>query len=165
MKRFLLFVLCALLLAWSAVAQTSREELRSHIELTAGNYVNYPNPTGHLTPAPKGYEPFYISHYGRHGARYMTGDRPYRRLTAQLDSAYRTGLLTKHGKDVRERIVIAAADARGRAGALTPLGAKQHKAIAKRMYDNYPELMSQPLKVTANSSQTLRVVHSMEAFC
>ena len=165
MKRILLFVLCALLLAWSAVAQTSREELRTHIELAAGNYVNYPTPTGHLTPAPKGYEPFYISHYGRHGARYMTGDKQYRRLTSQLDSAYRTGLLTEYGKNVRQRIILAATDARGRAGSLTPLGAKQHKAIAKRMYDNYPGLMSQPLKVTANSSQTRRVVHSMEAFC
>ena len=23
-----------------------------------------------LTPAPKGYDPFYLSHYGRHGSRY-----------------------------------------------------------------------------------------------
>ena len=165
MKRIGLFLIGLLLLVWSAGAQTSREELLSHIELTAGNYANYPIPTGHVTPAPKGYEPFYISHYGRHGARYMTGDKQYNRLTAQLDSAHRIGLLTPYGEDVRQRIILAAADAKGRAGSLTPLGARQHKAIARRMFDNYPELMTQPLKVTANSSNSRRVIHSMENFC
>ena len=51
MKRVLFYV--CLLLALPAAAQTSREELLSHLELTAGNYVNYPLPTGRLTPAPK----------------------------------------------------------------------------------------------------------------
>ena len=85
-------------LEWTAGAQTTREELLSHIELTAGNYANYPVPTGHLTPAPEGYEPFYISHYGRHGSRYMTSDKVYRRLRKQLDSARTLGILTPYGK-------------------------------------------------------------------
>ena len=165
MKQFRFVLLCLLLLGWSASAQTSREELLSHIELTAANYANYPNPTGHITPAPKGYEPFYISHYGRHGARYQTSDKAFKRLQQQLDTALSIGLLTEYGKDVRNRITLAAADARGRAGSLTQLGARQHKAIAKRMYDNYPSLMSRPLKVTANASTSRRVIHSMENFC
>ena len=163
MKRIL--ILLCLLLGWSALAQTSREELLSHLELTAGNYVNYPLPTGHLTPAPKGYEPFYISHYGRHGARYMTGDKQYRRLCKQLDSALKLGILTEYGKDVRHRVMLAAADARGRAGKLTELGAKQHKAIARRMYGNYEALLREPLTVRAMSSTSGRVMRSMENFC
>ena len=163
MKRIL--ILLCLLLGWSALAQTSREELLSHLELTAGNYVNYPLPTGRLTPAPKGYEPFYISHYGRHGARYMTGDKQYRRLCKQLDSALKLGILTEYGKDVRHRVMLAAADARGRAGKLTELGAKQHKAIARRMYGNYEALLSEPLTVRAMSSTSGRVMRSMENFC
>lgn len=165
MKQFRFILLCLLLLGWSAGAQTSREELLSHIEFTAGNYANYPNPTGHITPAPKGYEPFYISHYGRHGARYQTSDKAYKRLQHQLDTALSLGLLTEYGKDVRNRITLAAADAKGRAGSLTQLGARQHKAIAKRMYDNYPTLMTKPLAVTANASTSRRVIHSMENFC
>ena len=54
MKRFGLALLGLLVLGWTADAQTSREELLSHMELTAGNYANYPLPTGHLTPAPAG---------------------------------------------------------------------------------------------------------------
>lgn len=165
MKQFRFLLLCLLLLGWNASAQTSREELLSHIELTAGNYANYPAPTGHLTPAPAGYEPFYISHYGRHGARYMTSDKAYKRLQHQLDTALSLGLLTEYGKNVRSRIILAATDAKGRAGSLTALGARQHKAIARRMFDNYPSLLSQPLTVTANSSTSRRVVHSMENFC
>jgi hypothetical protein len=164
MKRFHLVLLCLLALGWSAGAQTSREELLSHMELTAGNYANYPTPTGHLTPAPEGYEPFYISHYGRHGARYMTSDKHYRRLRHQLDSSRSLGLLTEYGKDVRHRLKKAEADAKDRAGELTPLGARQHKAIARRMFDNYPALLSRPLQVTANASNSRRVMLSMANF-
>jgi hypothetical protein len=165
MKHFKLCLLCLLLLGWAASAQTSREELLSRMELTAGNYASYPLPTGHLTPAPKGYEPFYISHYGRHGSRYMTSDKHYKRLRHQLDTALELGILTEYGKDVRNRLILAATDAKGRAGLLTELGARQHKAIARRMFDNYPSLMSQPLEIVANASTSKRVINSMENFC
>lgn len=154
-----------LLIAWTASAQTSREELLSHIELTAGNYADYPLPTGSVTPAPDGYEPFYISHYGRHGARYMTSDKAYRRLRQQLDSASHLGILTEYGKDVSRRINIAAADAWRRDGDLTELGARQHRGIARRMFDNYPSLLSQPLQIVANASTSIRVILSMANFC
>ena len=165
MNRLKIILFCLLALALQARAQTSREELLSHMELTAGNYANYPFPSGRLTPAPAGYEPFYISHYGRHGSRYMTSDGHYRRLKSQLDSARKLGILTEYGRDVRHRIREAAADAKNRAGELTELGARQHRAIARRMYDNYPSLLSQPLRVQANSSNSRRVMLSMANFC
>ena len=165
MSKIRFALLSLLLIGFAAVAQTSREELLSRMDLTAGNYANYLAPTGHLTPAPAGYEPFYISHYGRHGARYMTSDKHYKRLCKQLDSAKALGLLTEYGKDVRNRITIAAADAKGREGSLTPLGGRQHKAIAKRMYSNYESLLGQPLTVYANASTSRRVIRSMENFC
>ncbi|MBO6096487.1 MAG: hypothetical protein J6P56_04125 [Bacteroidales bacterium] len=165
MKHLRLFLLCLLLLGWGASAQTTREELLSNMPLTAGNYAAYPAPTGHITPAPAGYEPFYISHYGRHGSRYMTSDKAYKRLNKQLDSALTLGLLTEYGKDVRNRIILATRDAKGRAGTLTTLGARQHKAIARRMFDNYPSLMQEPLTVTANATTSGRVIKSMENFC
>ena len=167
MRYFKFALLCLLLLGWSAGAgaQTSREELLANMDLAAGNYANYPTPTALPTPAPEGYEPFYISHYGRHGARYMTSDKNYRRVRAALDSARTLGILTDYGKDVRKRIKIAAADAKDRGGELTTLGARQHKAIARRMYDNYPTLLSQPLSVFANASNSRRVMLSMANFC
>ena len=32
---------------------------------------------GTMSPAPKGYKPFYISHYGRHGSRYAWNPDTY----------------------------------------------------------------------------------------
>ena len=164
MNKLRICLLCLLAFGLRAQAQTSREELLSHMDLTAGNYANYPVPTALPTPAPDGYEPFYISHYGRHGARYMTSDKHYRRLRHQLDTARSLGLLTDYGRDVRHRIKDAAADAKDRAGELTALGARQHRAIARRMYDNYPSLMSRPLSVFANPSDSKRVMLSMANF-
>ena len=68
-----IFTLLALLLwASTTLAQTSREEVMADIDRAGGVYYGYPTPSSAVyTPAPKGYEPFYISHYGRHGSRYM----------------------------------------------------------------------------------------------
>ena len=146
-------------------AQTSMTELRAHLDLATGNYCNYPSPSGHITPAPTGYEPFYVTHYGRHGARYMTGDKEYKYTIGRMDTAQTLGLLTAYGKEVLQRLNIAAANAHHRAGDLTQLGARQHRAIAHRLMVNYPSLMSQPLHVKANSSTVRRCMLSMANFC
>ena len=129
--RILLLCLAALLCA-GLQAQTTRSELRAHVDLASGNYANYPQPTGNLTPAPPGYEPFYISHYGRHGARYMTNDNHYNYVIAKMDTAAMNGILTDYGRDVLRRVNIAAADAKGRACDLTALGARQHRNVDHR---------------------------------
>ncbi|MBQ9712610.1 MAG: histidine-type phosphatase [Bacteroidales bacterium] len=160
------FVLCSVFLACLTVgAQVDRTELRAHPDLATGNYCNYPQPVGNLTPAPSGYEPFYITHYGRHGARYMTNDRPYRYIIPKLDTASMMGILSPFGEDVLRRLRIAEENARGRAGDLTDLGRKQHRAIAFRMYRNFPSLLGDKVEVVANSSTTRRVMLSMASFC
>ena len=166
-KRLLItlsIIICPLSICL-ALAQTSRTELRAHLDLASGNYCNYPNPTGHVTPAPDGYEPFYVSHYGRHGARYMTDNKPYEYAIAKMDTAKTLGLLTPYGEDVLQRLNIAYADAKMRAGDLTPLGGRQHRAIAHRLCVNYPSLMSQAITVKANSSTVRRCMLSMANFC
>ena len=162
-KLTLIFAGC--LMAAPMQAQTSRAELLAHLDLTAGNYCNYPNPTGHTTPAPEGYEPFYVSHYGRHGARYMTGDDAYKYTIGKMDTAQTRGWLTDYGQEVLVRLKQAAADADHRAGDLTQLGGRQHRAIAHRLCRNYPELLMQPVHVKANSSTVRRCMLSMANFC
>ena len=146
-------------------AQTSRAELLAHPELATGNYCNYPEPTGHITPPPEGYVPFYVSHYGRHGARYMTDDDHYKYVIGKMDSAQACGRLTDRGKEVLQLLKVAAEDARRRDGDLTMLGGRQHRAIAHRLCRNYPELLMQPVNVKANSSTVRRCMLSMANFC
>jgi hypothetical protein len=57
-----IFLLCA---AIGLQAQTAYEEIMKDIHKSAGYHYAYPGPSqAHLTPAPVGKKPFYLSHYG-----------------------------------------------------------------------------------------------------
>ena len=168
MNKTSLTIICFLMgwvMAFLIHAQTSRAELLAHMELATGNYCNYPNPSGNVTQPPGGYEPFYVSHYGRHGARYMTSDSHYKYVVGKLDTAQMRGWLTDKGEEVLLRVRKAAADAWHRDGDLTRLGALQHQGIAHRLASNYPTLFMQPVDVKANSSTVRRCMLSMANFC
>ncbi len=155
-----------LLLSVGAGAQTTKSALLKDLNKTAGAYYAYPGPTQKkLTPAPAGYEPFYISHYGRHGSRYLGENDAYEYAIHVLDSAAQKGSLTPRGQAVLEKLQIAYADAYKRDGDLSKLGARQHREIARRMYERYPSLLDQPLKVDARSSTVGRCMISMFNFC
>lgn len=160
------FMMAALLLVTTASAQTSKKEIFNDIYRTGSNYFAYPGPsTKPLTKAPAGYVPFYISHYGRHGSRYMSNNEYYVSAIQKLDSAQQQGILTAKGEEVLEKLRIGYADAWHRDGDLTSLGARQHQGIAHRMFERFPELLSQPLKIDAKSSTSRRCMLSMFNFC
>ena len=50
------------------------------------------------TPAPKGYKPFYISHLSRHGSRWHSSFKSYRKPLEILVAADKAGELTELGK-------------------------------------------------------------------
>lgn len=164
-RLFILLVLVAVS-ASTASAQTSREEIMSDINRSGGVYYGYTAPTAKYTPAPKGYEPFYISHYGRHGSRYIVKDVQYDYTVEVLNKAHADGKLTPLGEDVRNRVLKVYAVAQRRGGELTQKGARQHEEIATRMVQNFPELFKQKgLKVEVLSSVFPRCLMSMAAFC
>lgn len=166
MKTKLLLIPALLLLTLGAAAQTSQKEIYKDLNRAGANYFIYPGPSQKaLTPAPAGYEPFYISHYGRHGSRFMTENTPYEYAIHMLDSAAKLGLLTPKGAEVLEKLQAGYAQAWNRDGDLTALGGRQHREIAHRMYDRFPTLLTQPLKVDARSSTVGRCMISMFYFC
>ena len=165
MKTKLLIPLL-LVLSVGAAAQTSRKEMLRDINRTGANYFVYPGPSQKaLTPAPEGYEPFYISHYGRHGSRYMEDNGNYTYAIWALDTAAQLGILKPKGVEVLGILQKGYADACNRDGDLTALGGRQHREIAHRMYDRFPSLLSRPLKVDARSSTAGRCMISMFYFC
>ena len=105
MKRLLLIALLVWAAAFRAGAQMTDiyEQLKAHPEYLDG--TDYLCPTGPavLTKAPKGYKPFYISHYGRHGARYAWQSDLYDRLNEVLSSAAEEGNLTPLGQSYKQR--------------------------------------------------------------
>jgi len=165
MRKLLLATLSLLLCIAGASAQTSKEELSADWNKLGGLYYAYPGPQSVQTPAPKGYKPFYISHFGRHGSRWIINPQTYTGTYAILKNADSLGVLTELGKTVLERVRIATDDADHRHGDLSPLGYRQHQEIAERMYNSFPEVFKAGKKVTANATKVSRVDISMFAFC
>ncbi len=130
----------------------------------ASTYYAYPYPEQLLpilTPAPQGYEPFHIEHYGRHGSRWLIGKYMYSRPVATLEIAERNGKLTPRGKELLAQLREIETASRGRDGELTPKGARQHRGIANRMYNNFPEVFADSAFVTARSTPVVRCIRSM----
>lgn len=147
-------------------AQTTKEEVLSDLNRTGGVYYAYPVSESMNTPAPKGYKPFYISHYGRHGSRYLISDNDYIRVSDLLHKAKDSGAVTPLGEDVMHRVDSLLIETRKRGGDLTPLGVRQHRGIAERMAVAYPEVFAgKDKKISARSTLVVRCVLSMAAFC
>ena len=115
------------------------------------------------TPAPRGFKPFYISHYGRHGSRSHSTDEPYVLLKDCLEAAAREGIITASGDSLLAcaRQMIRLHD--GMEGRLTPRGAREHEMLARRMYGRYPQVFRHG-EVHAISSDVPRCLVSMAAF-
>ena len=145
--------------------QASKEEMLANPNTLGGVYYAYPTPSKAPTAAPKGYKPFYISHLGRHGSRYLIADKDYQRTLAVFDKAAEEGKLTALGEDVRARIQRIYADAEGLGGELTPVGVRQQRGIAERMFRHYPEVFKGRPDMTARSTIVPRCILTMDAFC
>lgn len=145
-------------------AQTTFEEISADLNKAGGVYLAYPKVETKQTPAPKGYKPFYVSHYGRHGSRYLLGDRDYNWIIKLMEKAETVNGLTPLGHDVLKRLNLVWEEAQGRAGDLTPLGVRQHQGIAERMSKNFPEVFRGQRKVSARSTVVYRCAMSMVAF-
>ncbi|GBU08800.1 multiple inositol polyphosphate histidine phosphatase 1 [Bacteroidales bacterium] len=156
---FLSFGKCCL------IAQTTKQELFDNLDKMAGVYYAYPsNEIVDQTVAPKGYEPFYISHFGRHGSRYLINDSDYKWILDLFRDADGQNALTDLGVDVLARIEKIWIEAQGRGGDLSPLGLHQQRGIAERMYRSYPEVFSDGVEISARSTLVVRCVLSMDGF-
>ena len=135
--------------------------LAAQYEKLGGVYYAYPVTKSETAPPPEGYQPFYISHYGRHGSRWLPTEERYEWVNRQLSDPKR---LTKLGRSVRQRMAKVWKNAQGHGGLLTPLGGRQHRAIARRMYQAFPQLFTAEARLTAHSSTMTRCKTSMENF-
>ena len=155
------------LLFISLHAQTTREDFFKNINNAGGLYSPYLYSRQAPTPAPKGYVPFYISHYGRHGSRWVLSSACYITPNNILGDADKAGKLTALGKSLYERMKTAAGDAADRYGDLSPLGVVEHKAIAERMFRSFPEIFSakdgRTCVIHSRSTQVPRCILSMAA--
>jgi len=117
------------------------------------------------TPAPTGYTPFYISHYGRHGSRSNWGSGDYDQLIAILTSAKTAGVLTPAGDTLLEKTKQVRNSYNTMDGRLTDRGEREHARMAERMYKRYPSVFDVPSpRVISIGSLVPRCLISMAAF-
>lgn len=115
-----------------------------------------------IEPAPEGYEPFYVSHFGRHGDRYCTSEYEY--LFKGFSEAEKAGLLTKEGEAFWARYKKHYEKVKDCKGNLNEVGKEQHRTIAAHLYQRFPSVFEGPTHVEAVSTESARVIMSMWSF-
>ena len=147
---------------------SAKEEITANVFLSGSNYLDYDRQlsTKPLTPSPKNYEPYYMSHYGRHGSRWLISDGNYSRPISTLKIAKEQGKLTPLGLKTLETLEAIYKTSTKRLGDLTTVGERQHHGIGKRMTQNFPEIFkSKNVKIDARSTTVNRCILSMIAEC
>lgn len=170
MRRFFTVSLCLAIAVFSpfhcpAAKLSPLEYIEKDNQYASCNAEIYSGCSDPLTAAPKGYEPFYISHYGRHGSRTDHRSDQYAYLIAILENAQKAGVLTKEGQELLDetREVVKVHD--GMDGHLTRLGEAEHKALGRKMYTDFPEVFKNgSKKVRVKSSTITRSMVSMSCF-
>jgi len=161
MKKLLLFAGMMAIMVF-AYADTL-DDVKANPCITASNHYAYPDKNlPKLTPAPKGYEPVYMAHYGRHGSRWLCERPEYDRPVAALEGIDKAGKLSPLGKETLATLKKIQKHAHNHWGELTEIGAEQHQGIGRRMTQNFPEIFSgEGKRVEAVSSIVNRCVLSM----
>ena len=158
MRGVLAVVLCLFLSACTQDRQTPPAAAPADGK---GVYANYDFHAQVIDePAPQDYEPFYITHYGRHGARHINREWEYDAVATVLGEAS----LTPFGQEIKAEFDRIYPHVKGRATDLTLLGREQHRHLARRMYEAWPEVFRGRCHVEAVSSDIPRCILSMNAF-
>lgn len=165
-KTIALSAICVFCALTASAQQTpALEQIKANPKKAYGNDCPYPFDNAQLTAAPKGYKPFYISHYARHGSRYYWNEKLYNQLDTLLTAAHDKNLLTAEGEKFYKNFMECKDELVTGVSELTQLGWEQHQKIARIMYNNFPEVFKDGGDVYAISSLVGRCVLSMSAFC
>ena len=182
MTKRLTAIMMTAVMAMTITAQTAREEIDANKYLAGSNYLDYDRlfTPQTLTPAPKGYTPFYMSHYGRHGSRWLINKDSYTSVVEPMRKAKQHDKLTERGEEVlsllESFVKLPApnypaldgqyAGAQLRLGDLTTVGERQHHGIGRRMTENFPEIFkAKDVAIDARSTVVVRCILSMVAEC
>ena len=164
--RFSVFSISFLLIAdIFSFADLSGENLKDvDLNKAGSQYLAYPVNSENapiLSPNPEGYYPFHMEHYGRHGSRWRLKEKDYEEAYSHFLKAEEQGKLTPKGKEVALILKTLKEDSKKKTGELTELGHRQHRQIARRMAENYPELFTDSTLVDAKSTVIIRCILSM----
>lgn len=166
MRRIAATVSAALLcISLNAQQRDGFEEIRQDPWKAGNVFYMYDHDVPAPAAAPNGYKPFYISHYGRHGARSHSSEKDFDNILGILRTAGERGQLTETGKKCLADYEKVYPIIHGRSSDLTGHGVTQQHKIAHNMYRRYRRAFRGDAKIEANSTQVPRVILTMNAFC
>ena len=112
--------------------------------------------------APLGYRPFYVSHYGRHGSRYLLNEEEF----AAVDLlSQKKDALTADGLALLADLEAIKQAHEGKLGILSEKGSSQHYGIGRRMAKSLRRLFrSRNRQIRCISTQMPRCIQSMANF-
>ena len=115
-----------------AQGSSAIDQLKADPRKAYGTDYPYEFATVTLTKAPRGYKPFYISHYGRHGSRYYWNAFLYREMDSLLTTAHRKQQLTAEGEKFYQKFKVAKDELETGVSELTDLGWEQSENRSAR---------------------------------
>lgn len=129
----------------------------------AGSSSPYPTVDPLLRAVPDSLAPVYLSHVGRHGARFISSSKYTTLLLRHLNRADSTGTITKKGRELKAAVENLVKVTDRRWGALDSLGMAEQRAIASRTHQTFPTLF-RDTRISAISSYVPRCIASMDEF-
>ena len=134
----------------------------------AGNLHHCYEEPDHIydTPAPRGYKPFYVTHYNRHGSRYLNSIQTFDKVLGVLLPLKEAGKLTLSGDSLVIDLQTIRQEHLGMEGMLTEKGGHELNSIGRRMAERYPAVFTQKdrCEILCTSSPVQRCVQSMGYF-
>ena len=128
-----------------------------------GTKTPYTAPRVSYTSPPAGYQPVFVNHAGRHGARFLTKAGADQDVMRVLEAAEKRGVLTPMGVQVKAIASRLQAAGKGKYESITLLGAEEQAAIGKRIREMYaPAFTGRGLEVVTTWKQ--RTQQSAEWF-
>ncbi len=133
--------------------------------INLGTKTLYTAPTAKPTPPPAGYEPVFINHVGRHGARHLTKPVSTSFAYTLLRKADSANALTDEGKKLLTLLKKLEGVEKGNIKNISVEGVQEQQAIAKRMYAQNETLFRQPIRYwEATVTKEIRTRQTATAF-
>lgn len=149
MKRIVFIVLSAFLPSLLAA------------EDMGGSYAPYPAGACHATAAPGGFKVFYVSHYGRHGSRYLLGEQEF--AAVDILQAHKDALSPEGSALLKDLQQIQSVHD-GMLGMLSRKGCAQQQGIGQNMARRLKgAFRSKDREIRCISSPAPRCIQSMSA--
>lgn len=167
-KKFVLLLAAALMGLCSAALSAQQidplEPVRQDPNRSGTIFYMYDHNVPPCAKPPRGFKPFYISHYGRHGARNHSSDTDFDAVRKLLETGAERGVLTERGQELLERYRRIYPLLHDRGGDLCDLGFEQQYKIAHNMYRANRRVFRRHARVDAVSTIVPRCILTMSAF-